>query len=102
MHDAAARIDARSAPRDEVRHRARAFGPDGRPLHLLVVNVSAGGLMARCDEEHAPGDRLRVHLPRLGLVGVEVRWSLGGRIGCRFDTAVPLARYYELLAAMRA
>lgn len=102
MLEATVTIDARSAPRDEVRHHARGFEPDGRPLHLLVVNVSPGGLMARCDEERAPGDRLRVHLPGLGLMGAEVRWSLGGRIGCRFDAAVPLARYYELLAAMRA
>jgi hypothetical protein len=32
----------------------------------------------------------------------EVRWSLGGRVGCQFETPVPLADYYELIAGMLA
>ena len=30
----------------------------------------------------------------------EVRWALGGRIGCQFDQAIDLASYYELLSVL--
>lgn len=92
--------DLRSTPRDEVHYRARAFGPDARPLQLLIVNISAMGLMARCDAAFQAGDRLRVQLPVVGTVAAEIRWSLGGRIGCELDTPIGLADYYELLAAL--
>jgi hypothetical protein len=92
--------ERRVIDRDEVYHRARAFGPDARPHTLLIVNISPHGLMARCDHEFAGGGRLRVMLPVVGAVPAEIRWSLGGRIGVSFDSAVDLASYYELLAQM--
>ena len=96
-HDA---TNARAEPRDEVFHRARAMRRDGRTLPLTVVNLSPSGLMARCDEGVDAGDRLSVSLPVVGLVRAEVRWALGGRIGCQLDAAIPAQRYYELLATM--
>lgn len=92
--------DDRREMRDEVHYRARAFGPDARQLNFLVVNVSPHGLMARCDAPLKTGDRLRVILPGTGSLGAEVRWSLGGRVGCRFERAIDLATYYELLATL--
>lgn len=93
--------NVRSEPRDEVYHRARAMRRDGTALPLTVVNLSPGGLMARCDEGLGAGDRITVSLPAVGLVRAEVRWALGGRIGCQLDSAIPSTRYYELLSAMR-
>jgi hypothetical protein len=93
--------DERSEPRDAVHHRARAAHPDGRILPLLIVNTSQGGLMARCDEPCEPGDRLRVDLPAIGAAMAEVRWALGGRLGCRFERQLGLAEYYTLLMALR-
>jgi hypothetical protein len=92
--------DNRISQRDEVHYRARAFGPDARPISVLVVNLSAQGLMARTDRDLPVGARLRITLPVVGVVAAEVRWSLGGRIGCELDTAIGLAAYYELLAAL--
>lgn len=92
--------DDRHEPRDEVFHRARATGPDGRSLQLLVVNISARGLMARCEAGYAVGERLTVQLPVIGAVVAEIRWSLGGRIGCQLDRTIPLASYLSLLGAM--
>lgn len=92
--------DDRSIERDEVHYRARAFGPDARQLTFLIVNVSPHGLMARCDAMFEVGDRVRVQLPKVGVVIAEVRWSLGGRVGCQFERAVDLASYYELIATM--
>lgn len=99
--DAATRNN-RSVERDEVNYRARAFGPDAQPMTLHIVNVSAMGLMARCDTPHPPGSRLRISLPVVGVVGAEIRWSLGGRIGCELDRPIELSQYYEMLAALAA
>lgn len=93
--------DERSEPRDAVHHRTRAIRPDGRILPVVVVNTSAGGMMMRCDTPCEEGDRLRVDLPAVGMLPVEVRWSLGGRIGCRIAPALDLQAYYAMLGAMR-
>lgn len=90
--------DYRLVDRDEVHYRARAFGPDAQPRNLVIVNISPHGLMARCDTEFQVGERLRITLPVVGVTVAEVRWWLGGRLGCQFDPAIDLASYYELLA----
>jgi hypothetical protein len=89
--------DLRADPRDEVHQRARATRADGRLLTVLVVNISAGGLMARSEAPFASGDRLTVQLPAVGSIGATVRWALGGRIGCQFDGVISAVRYRALL-----
>jgi hypothetical protein len=98
--DNLAYADVRRDEREEVHYRARAFGPDARQLNFLIVNISAHGLMARCDSDLKTGDRIRVVLPIAGPVVAEIRWALGGRIGCQFEHAIDLASYYELLSMM--
>jgi len=92
--------DFRREGRDEVHHRVRAFGPDARPLNFLIVNISPHGLMARCEANLAVGERLRINLPVIGVRVAEVRWALGGRVGCQFDGVIDLADYYELIAKL--
>lgn len=92
--------DERSEPRDPVHHRTRAAHPDGRVLPMVIVNTSSNGLMARCEASCDAGDRLRVDLPVIGALLVEVRWALGGRLGCRFVQPLGLAEYYGVLAAL--
>lgn len=92
--------DDRAVDRDAVHHRTRAATLDGRPLPLLIVNISPHGMMARCESVVTSGTRIRVILPLVGPVVGEVRWALGGRIGCQFDKAIALAGYYELLAVL--
>jgi hypothetical protein len=92
--------DERLVDREEVHFRARASGPGGRQLRFLVVNISAHGLMARCDDPLAAGDQIRVQLPVLGTVFGEVRWALGGRAGVQFERMIELAPYYALLTAL--
>ncbi|WNO52600.1 PilZ domain-containing protein [Stakelama saccharophila] len=93
-------VDQRAVDRDEVHYRARGFGPDAREHLLLVVNISPHGLMARIDADYEPGQRMRVTLPVVGVTTAEIRWSLGGRMGFHFDTAIDLASYYEMLTRM--
>ncbi|URW77129.1 PilZ domain-containing protein [Sphingomonas donggukensis] len=92
--------DDRREDRDEVHYRTRAIHADGRSLQLLVVNISPHGFMARCESPLADGDAVRVMLPGLNNRAAKVRWALGGRIGAQFDSPVPLAHYYELLAIL--
>lgn len=92
--------EGRREGREDVHYRAKAFGPDARQLNLVIVNISPHGMMARCEREFQIGDRIRVTLPVVGVVAADVRWSLGGRIGCQFDPAIDLAGYYELVAIM--
>ena len=99
-HGLAAKVDNRALARDEVHYRARACGPDGKTLSLLIVNISAQGLMARAESAYAIGDRLRITLPVVGTVVTEIRWSLGGRMGCELDHPIDLADYYDLLAVL--
>ena len=90
----------RREEREDVHFRAKAFGPDARQINLVVVNISPHGMMARCERELQIGDRIRITFPVIGVVAADVRWSLGGRIGCQFDPAIDLAGYYELIALM--
>jgi len=92
--------DARGEPRDEVMHRTHALDGDDRTVKLVLVNMSANGLMARCDGDPAAGERLRIRLPILGYVDAIIRWSLGGRIGCELERTIPLAEYYTMLTVM--
>lgn len=92
--------EIRREDRDDIHYRARAFGPDARPLTVLIVNISPHGLMARCDGNFEPGQRLRITLPVIGVVVAEIRWALGGRLGCQFDPALDLASYYDMLAVV--
>jgi len=89
--------DGREHPRDEVQFRARARHGDAA-FTLTVVNLSPQGFMARADGL-SPGDMLSVTLPGLGEVDAEVRWSLGGRIGCRLARLIGADAYRRLLEA---
>ncbi|TXC70652.1 PilZ domain-containing protein [Sphingomonas ginsenosidivorax] len=93
-------MDARGAPRDEVMHRTRGVGADGAVMKLVIVNISATGLMARCELVPDVGAVIGVELPILGRVPATVRWVLGGRIGCAFDAPIPLAEYYGMLSTL--
>lgn len=92
--------DDRTVGRDEVHYRAKAFGPDAKPLALVIVNMSAMGLMARCETLYQAGDRITISLPIVGAIVAHIRWSLGGRIGCELDRTIDRADYYALLAVM--
>ena len=95
-----ARSDDRSEPRQNVLHRTRISAAGGvRPVTL--VNISPRGLMARTGDTFAAGERVTVELPGLGSVGAEVRWALGGRIGCQLDQTIGMTHYHHLLQTLQ-
>ncbi len=98
---AIAAYEDRVEPRDETLHRIRMETMPGSSHTVLIVNLSPNGFMARCDHDLAVGERVSVVLPVVGHFGAEVRWALGGRIGCRLSSEIPAALYQFVLAAMR-
>jgi len=98
----AARVqpERRQSERDEVFYRTRASAAGLGSFPAQVVNISANGFMARTEQELAVGQSLTIRLPVVGEVKAEVRWSLGGRVGCQFTRMVDLASYLELLATL--
>lgn len=93
-------FDRRDAAREEVFFRTRATTQAGDVIQLQIVNMSAGGFMARCEAELAAGESVSIRLPVVGDISAEIRWSLGGRVGCQFDRMIDLAPYLQLLAEM--
>lgn len=91
--------DERSAPREAVLYRTR-LTTDAVERPVTLVNVSPGGFMARCNEDYAAGDGVVVVLPLIGRVAAEVRWALGGRIGCQLQRRLGLGEYHALLQAL--
>lgn len=92
--------DRRQAPREEVYHRTRAVSMSGTAVPLHIVNISATGFMARTEAALAPGETLSLRLPIVGERQAELRWALGGRIGCQFRQPIALAEYLQLLGAL--
>lgn len=91
----------RREDRHEVHHRTCAVDPNGRELPVVIVNTSLNGLMARCDASIEPGTKLRFRLPDVAPMVAEVRWALGGRIGCEFERSIAPAAYAVLLPKLR-
>ena len=91
--------EARRDMREDVHFRTRGILADGRSIELLVVNVSARGLMARCDDgKVGPEQSIVIRLPGAGGIIGTVRWALGGRLGIEFDELIELSRYLQMLA----
>src|SRR5215218_3394176 len=99
---AASRVqpERRESERDEVFYRTRASAAGLGSFPAQVVNISANGFMARTEMEVPVGHSLSIRLPVVGEVKAEVRWVLGGRIGCQFDRMIGLAPYLELLGTL--
>jgi hypothetical protein len=80
-----------------VFYRTRGIGPDEQLMPLVIVDLSAKGLMARCEGDFAAEAPIQVSLPMIGTRPARIRWSLGGRIGCEFDTPIGIEDYFEML-----
>ena len=93
-------LDRRQDDRDEVSFRTRASAAGLGSVPIQVVNISANGFMARTEAPLPIGQALTVRLPVVGEMKAEVRWALGGRIGCQFTRMIALADYLDLLGTL--
>ena len=92
--------ERRQSEREEVFYRTRATPAGMSSVPVQVVNISANGFMARAEIDLPIGHPLSIRLPVVGEIRAEVRWALGGRIGCQFARMIDFAPYLELLGAL--
>lgn len=92
--------ERRQAEREEVFYRTRATPLGMNSLPVQVVNISANGFMARTEIDLPIGHPLSIRLPVVGDIKAEIRWTLGGRIGCQFMQMIAFAPYLDLLGAL--
>lgn len=93
--------DQRGAERDEVFLRTSLILGKKTRISAQLVNISPTGFMARTMEPLSSDSKLIVVLPLVGNVPARIMWSLGGRIGGKFDTPIEALDYPKILTAIK-
>jgi len=70
-----------------------------RPRPITLVNLSSQGFMGECRAGVPLKSRVSLDIPGIGPLQGCVRWSVGRRVGGRFDTPLDDAQLAEALAA---
>lgn len=73
-----------------------------RPRPITLINISSHGFMGECRCGVPLKSRIVLELPGLGPLSGCVRWSVGRRVGGRFDTPLDEFQLAEALAAVFA
>lgn len=94
--------DQRRSERDEVFLRTTLSYGKKIGISGQLVNISPHGCMIRTLEPFTAESMIRVLLPQTGEVAAQVKWALGGRIGCAFETPFSEPDYARLLAAIKS
>jgi hypothetical protein len=89
-------LNRRSHPRHVlVRRSAIVHAADGTSQACVVLNISAGGMLARTYRPSVPGERVRVELVPGETIDGSVLWEQDWSIGIAFDDLIDVE---ELLA----
>ena len=67
---------------DAVLHR-----PDGTTAPVRLTNYSDDGCRIQTSLQLPIGERLEIAIPKVGQIRAQIRWSLNGEAGVRFDQA---------------
>lgn len=94
-------IEARAVERADVfietqiavAHRSRA---------ITLVNLSIHGFMGECPTGVPLKSKIKLDVPGVGPIDGCVRWSVGRRVGGRFDRPLDEAQLAEAMAAAYA
>lgn len=89
-------LNRRAHPRQTLVRRSGVLHVDGGTEPCVIVNISAGGLMARTFRPRLPGEAVQVELAPGEVIGGEVLWAQDWTIGIAFaemiDVKALLAR----------
>jgi len=58
---------------------------------VMILNISATGMLIESQVAMLLGTRFTVELPHLGPIGAQVVWNRGEFYGCEFDHSIPAA-----------
>jgi hypothetical protein len=82
-------LDRRSHPRHVlVRRSGIVHAVDGSSQTCVVLNISAGGMLARTYRPSVPGERVRIELVPGETIGGSVLWEQDWSIGIAFDDLI--------------
>jgi hypothetical protein len=76
-------IDRKERARSNV--AATLLRHDGSSEPVMVTNLSDEGCRIETDRALAIGERLRIAIPRVGELTAQIRWTVNGSAGARFD-----------------
>jgi hypothetical protein len=83
-------VDQRGERRLEAQWRgAEIRGAEGEPVAASLVEISIYGCRLACDQRFDIETRVWLRLDGGAPVSAKVVWCADGRVGCRFDTAIP-------------
>jgi hypothetical protein len=57
---------------------------DGNKVSVKLADFSDDGCRIESDEHFRIGERVRIDIPRMGMVKAQIRWALPGSAGARF------------------
>jgi hypothetical protein len=57
---------------------------DGRPVRVLVTNLSYAGCQLQSDQALTRGELIQLRLPNMGNMNAQVRWVSDVKCGVRF------------------
>jgi hypothetical protein len=81
-------LNRRAHPRHVLVRRSGILHMVGEPEPCVIVNISAGGLMARTFRPSVAGDRIRVELVPGETIEGSVLWAQDWSIGIAFDELI--------------
>ena len=87
------RLEQEWPPRSErrlVNVAGNAIRLDGSKIRVRVLNISYEGCQLETERVMLVGERVKLSLPGLGEIPVEIRWVTKGRAGARFVVETPL------------
>jgi hypothetical protein len=90
-------VEQRRANRDLVDMVSHATAR-GRTHGVRIINISALGLMCRCDDMLLKGERVSVWLPILKDHPAEIRWVEENRVGMEFIEPIAPRIYDAMLS----
>jgi hypothetical protein len=62
---------------------------EGPPLPVTVTDLTEQGCRISTDETLLIGEQIRLEIPRLGYLDAQIRWSIDGEAGARFNAENP-------------
>lgn len=93
--------DMRRAMRHPVDHMVigehRVLGD----VRLRIVNLSAHGYMAKCDQELGRGERIIIRLPIIGRIESHLIWAHESRAGFQFERIIRTGDFMKIIDTMQ-
>ena len=92
-------VDQRRASRDLV-DLVSHITARGQSHGVRIINISALGLMCRCEEPLAAGEQISIWLPILQHYPADIRWVEDHRVGMEFLQPITPTVYGAIRALM--